>query len=284
MVASLLVLALASMSAATFINVLNDTFQDLSNWKMMVRYSVNSGNKEWQYYTNRSNNVYITQVNGQNALILKAIQENYLGANFTSGRVYSASSWGPYGFFNVKAIVPKGNGIWPAIWLLPPNSRSIYGNWAACGEIDIMETICTNTAGYATLHFGGESPNTASAPSNNTYPFIADWSNAHWYGVDWQPTYMSFWYDAQIVNGVITGGNLISSISSSSWYSVNTTTGQRYPGNAPFDTPFNIVLNVAVGGTWPCSRPGCCSNIAAPAQMTVFNVQVWQNAQSEDQL
>mmetsp|Transcript_27295 Transcript_27295/g.26947 ORF Transcript_27295/g.26947 Transcript_27295/m.26947 type:complete len:143 (-) Transcript_27295:363-791(-) len=134
----------------------------------------NSGNNEWEYYTDSPNNVYITKVNGQNALILKAIQENYQGYSYTSGKVTSVRPWGPYGFFNVKAIVPKGNGLWPAIWLLPPNGQSIYGGWAACGEIDIMETICTGTAGYSTLHFGGEWPNNVSTPPNNQYPFTAD--------------------------------------------------------------------------------------------------------------
>ncbi|CAG9321811.1 unnamed protein product [Blepharisma stoltei] len=286
MVKGLFVLALISVSAsAYYINVLNDNFNDLSNWLENVMAGADSGNNEWEYYTDSPNNIFITKVNGQNALVLRALQQNYQGYNYTSGKVSSVRPWGPYGFFNIKAIVPKGNGLWPAIWLLPPGANSIYGSWAACGEIDIMETICTGTGGYSTLHFGGQWPNNVQYPNppNNQYPFTADWNNAHWYGVDWQPNYINFWYDAQIVNGQITGGTLISSISSSNWYSQNSN-GQRYPGNAPFNQPFNIILNLAIGGSWPCSVPGCCSNVAVPAQLTIFNVQVWEVAQSEDQL
>ena len=86
----------------------------------------------------------------------------------TSGKVTSKKAYGPYGFFNVRAIVPKGAGLWPAIWLLP-TYKSKYGSWAACGEIDIMETICTDDAGYSTLHFGGAWPHNVQYPLSPKY-------------------------------------------------------------------------------------------------------------------
>ena len=120
---------------------------------------------------------------------------------------------------------------------------------------------------------------------------------------------MTFWLDAEVVNGVIAGGTKISTIPSSEWYSLNAA-GDRYPGtladcarvapaipfqhrlgtvvvsvpclwpgNAPFDQPFNIILNVAVGGSWPCSVSGCCDNIALPADMVVSTVEVWELTQ-----
>mmetsp|Transcript_32991 Transcript_32991/g.32692 ORF Transcript_32991/g.32692 Transcript_32991/m.32692 type:complete len:247 (-) Transcript_32991:31-771(-) len=241
-----------------------------------------SGNSEWEYYTDSPNNVFTTQINGQNALVLRALAQNYEGYNYTSGKVTTVRPWGPYGFFNIKAVVPKGNGLWPAIWLLPPNAQSIYGTWPACGEIDIMETVCTNSSGYSTIHFGGEWPNGAQWPNNgyNMWSFLPNWNIQHWYGLDWQPNYINFWLDAQMINGKITGGQLLFNIPSSRWYALNSN-GQRYPGNAPFNQPFNIILNVAVGGFWPCWE-GCCQNLAIPAQMEIYNVQIWQNSQSAE--
>ena len=74
-------------------------------------------------------------------------------------------------------------------------------------------------------------------------------------GVEWQPDFIKFWLNAEVVDGVV-----------------------RYPGNAPFNQPFNIILNVAVGGDWPCSIQGCCDNMALPADMVVSLVEVWEMA------
>lgn len=280
-----LISLLSVCAFAGYINVLNDNFQDLSNWVEIVQEGSATGNNEWEYYTDNPQNIFITSINGKNALVLRAIAQNYQGYSFTSGKVVTARPWGPYGFFNIQAIVPKGNGLWPAIWLLPPNASNVYGTWAACGEIDIMETICDDPTGYSTLHFGGEWPKNVQYPNspNNAYPMQADWNNLHWYGVDWQPGYINFWYDAQVVNGNIVGGTLIKSITSDNWFSTNSS-GQKYPGNAPFNQPVNIILNLAIGGSWPCSVSGCCNNVVMPAQMEIFNVQIWEQAQSEEQL
>ena len=98
----------------------------------------------------------------------------------------SKDPFGPYGFFNIKAKVPKGEALWPAIWLLPPHAHSKYGSWAACGEIDIMETICTNTNGYSTLHFGGEYPHQVQYPTGGANAWSGvDWNEPHWFGVEW---------------------------------------------------------------------------------------------------
>lgn len=81
-----------------------------------------------------------------------------------------------YGFFQITARVPKAQGLWPAIWLLPFSSvasndvQSRYGGWAACGEIDIMETVNTNPAWFGTLHFGGEWPNNVQVSMRSHAP------------------------------------------------------------------------------------------------------------------
>ena len=267
---------LCQCQAGPYINVLNDNFSNLNNWVAEDFSGAQSGNNEWEYYTSRPVNVYTTTTSSGPALVLHAQRESYQGYNYTSGKVHSKSQWGPYGFFNVKALIPKGNGLWPAIWMIPTGGVNQYGSWAACGEIDIMETVCNSDPGLATLHFGGPYPANTQYPSNgnNEYPFGVDWTKPHYFGVEWQPTFMQFWFDASVVNGEVQGTKIINA-PASVWYSQNAQ-GQRFPGNAPFNVPTNIVLNLALGGWWPCSVSGCCDNLNVPVNMYVYNVQVWE--------
>jgi beta-glucanase (GH16 family) len=276
---SILPLLLLSASSG-YVSVFNDNFANLNNWTPVTESGSSTGNNEWEYYTTRSVNVQIVNTQYGNALRLHAQKESYNGYSYTSGKVTSSRTWGPYGFFNIRATVPKGNGLWPAIWMLPPGAKNVYGTWAACGEIDIMETVCTHNQGYSTLHFGGPWPKNVQAPANNQYPFSVDWTKPHYFGVEWQATFMTFWFDAQVVNGVVQGTKILT-VPSSVWYSENSN-GQRYPGNAPFNVATGIVLNVAIGGNWPCSIQGCCENVAVPANMDVYNVQIWEMAQEEE--
>ncbi|OMJ78430.1 hypothetical protein SteCoe_21752 [Stentor coeruleus] len=268
----LLILSILALSLGKYIQIFNDNFENLSNWVAEDLPGVNTGSNEWEYYTSRSVNVYTTG----NSLVLHAQAENYQGYNYTSGKVHSAQQWGPYGFFNIKALVPKGNGLWPAIWMLPNGAQNVYGTWAACGEIDIMETICTNNQAYSTLHFGGPWPANTQYPwpPGNQYPFGINWSQPHYFGVEWQANFMTFWFDASIVDGVVQGTQIFT-VPSSQWYSQNAN-GQRYSGNAPFNVPTNIIMNVAIGGNWACSISGCCNNVAVPTSMIVYNVQIWE--------
>ena len=68
----------------------------------------------------------------------------------------SKDTFGPYGFINIKVGVPKGEALWPAIYLLPPNGHSIYGDWPACGSINIMDTVCKVGGVFSNLSFGGK--------------------------------------------------------------------------------------------------------------------------------
>jgi len=268
-------LFLLSSSFGYFVKVFEDDFKNLDNWDIEVKTGQETGNNEWEYYTNRPENVFIRD---GNTLVLKAQKEEYKGYHYTSGRIHSKKEFGPYGFFNVYAKVPKGNGIWPAIWLLPVYD-SPYGTWAACGEIDIMETVCENNEAYSTLHFGQPWPNNRQypAPGQNKYPFEIDWSEPHWFGVNWQPDYIDFYFDTTVVNGSFKG-TIIETIGKDHWYSANSE-GKRYPANAPFNEPFNMILNLAVGGSWPCSVPGCCDNVPESAEFEIYKVEVWEYAQ-----
>lgn len=262
--------------------IFNDKFNNLNNWVPEVKSGQASGNNEWEFYTDRPVNVAANMTSRGQALVIRAQAENFMGYQFTSGRVHSAQTFGPYGFFNVQALVPKGTAIWPAIWMMAWEAYNVYGGWASCGEIDIMETVCQDTSAYSTLHFGGFWPNNVQYPNypNNKYQFTVDWTQPHWFGYLWTATEMTFYMDAQMVNGQITGGQLIQTIPSSVWWSEDLN-GNRYPGNAPFDQPVNFIINIAVGGTWPCSFPGCCDGATVPAVMEVYNVQVWQQTSGE---
>jgi beta-glucanase (GH16 family) len=274
----IVLISLVSVALSGYINVLNDNFENLDNWVAEDFSGAQSGNNELEYYTSRSVNVYTTATNYGEALVLHAQRESYQGYSYTSGKVHSKSQWGPYGFFNVRALVPKGNGLWPAIWMVPNGGSNKYGTWAACGEIDIMETVCSLNPAYSTLHFGGAYPKNTQYPfsPNNQYPFGIDWNVPHYFGVEWQPSFMTFWFDASVVNGVVQGTKILT-VPSSVWYSQNSS-GQRYPAGAPFDVPTNIVLNLAIGGSWPCSIAGCCDNIQVPSSLYIFNVQIWEQA------
>jgi hypothetical protein len=159
-----------------------------------------------------------------------------------------------------------------------PVYNSPYGGWAACGEIDLMETICESLPSYATIHYGGAFPNNTQWPwpPYNEFPMNVNWSEPHNYGVEWQPTYFRFWFDALVVDQTIQGQDF-GYIPADQWFSANDL-GERFPGNAPFDQPFNIILNIAIGGNWACQTSGCCSNVESvmPSQMVVNFVQVYQ--------
>ena len=143
-----------------------------------------------------------------------------------------------------------------------------------------METICDKATGYSTLHFGGQWPKNSHSDNNAWYG--VDWNQPHKFGVEWQPGFIQFWLDAEIVNGQVRGTPLVR-VTSDKWFSLDTS-GKRYAGNAPFNQPFNIILNVAICGDWPNSVPGCCQNIPNQTEMLVYDVEIWEQQMSELQL
>ncbi|SMC18343.1 Carbohydrate binding domain-containing protein [Andreprevotia lacus DSM 23236] len=238
--------------------VWNDEFNngslDTSKWEFEVNGS-GGGNNELQYYTNRSQNASVQ--NG--ALAIKALKEQYTGndgtRNYTSARLHSKASW-TFGRMEARLKLPYGQGLWPAFWMMPQDS--VYGGWAASGEIDILEAINTKGAGgntvYGSIHYGASWPNNQHTTVAYTPPTsIAD--NYHVYAVEWEPGQIRWYVDNTLYS------------TQTSWYS----TGGAYP--APFDKNFYIILNVAVGGNWPGSPD---SNTTFPQEMDVDYVRVFQ--------
>ena len=147
----------------------------------------------------------------------------------------------------MRAKLPSGKGLWPAFWLLPQDDT--YGTWAASGEIDVMEAVNLGDSGgntiYGTLHYGGESPNNVFTDEQYTVATDAT-TEFHDYALEWDETEMR-WY----VDGVLYAMQ-------NSWY----TASAAFP--APFDQPFYILINVAVGGNFP----------GAPHASTIFPVSM----------
>lgn len=157
--------------------------------------------------------------------------------SYTSGRISTQNKQTfTYGRFECRAKVPKGQGYLPAFWLMA-NDENVYGQWPRCGEIDCMEVMGQETnKAYGTIHYGN--PHAESQGTYYTGEDESDFSDDfHVFTCDWEPGKIT-WY----VDGV-------KYHEESDWYS--TTVGQgtlTYP--APFDQPFYIILNLAVGGSW----------------------------------
>lgn len=187
------------------------------------------GNSEWQYYTDRTDNARIED----GALMIIAQREAYKGSRYTSARLVTKNKgdW-LYGKFEVRAKLPYGQGIWPAIWMLPTDWE--YGGWPLSGEIDIMELVGHEPGTvYGTIHYGNPHTYTGdhySLPAGQTF---AD--DYHVFALEWEPGEIRWYVDG------------IHYQTQKEWFT--SSTRGTYP--APFDKRFHLILNVAVGGVWP---------------------------------
>jgi beta-glucanase (GH16 family) len=203
--------------------VWNDEFSGNSIDKTKWEHEVNGdggGNNELQYYTDFTENSFVE--NGM--LIIQALKKNYLGKEYTSARMRTKykGDW-TYGRFEIKAKLPYGQGMWPAIWMLPTDW--VYGGWPESGEIDIMEMLGHETTKiYGTIHY---SNNNQHAQSGGNYSLKTGTfaGTFHVFALEWDST----------------GFN---------WYVDNNKYFTTKHGQ-PFDKRFHILLNVAVGGNWP---------------------------------
>ena len=213
------------------------------------------GNNELESYTARPSNV---QVSGGN-LVITAVKEDYTGADgiarhYTSARLQTKGLFSQkYGRFEARIQVPKGQGMWPAFWMLGNNIDT--AGWPACGETDIMENIGKEPSMvHGTLHAPGYPPEGYTAaytlPSGQV---LGD--GFHVFAAEWDPQTIRLYVD----------GNL---------YATDTQSASPAPSSWPFDSqPFFMLLNVAVGGAWP-GDPDATTQF--PQQMLVDYVRVYQ--------
>ena len=186
------------------------------------------GNGELEYYTSRTSNARIEAGN----LVIEARQENYLGSSFTSARLKSQgkASW-TYGRIEARIKIPRGQGIWPAFWMLGTNIPS--AGWPTCGEIDIMENIGKEpTLVHGTIHGPGYSGGNGIGGANSLPGSATFADDFHIYAVEWKTNSIKWFVDGL------------------QFFSVNPAS---LPGGAAwvFTQPQFLLLNVAVGGGWP---------------------------------
>lgn len=267
---------------------------DRSKWKPEIS-CWGGGNDERQCYTGRPANV---EVSG-GLLRLKAREERYTGPArppeiaevpnpkmtqpFTSGKVRTRglASW-RYGKMEFRAKVPSGQGTWPAVWMMSADNR--YGPWPLSGEIDILEAVnigarcdqCTGGNGenrtQSAVHFGDLAPKNKYVVQQVTLPDQALPSNDfHVWTLEWGQGLMRFSLD----------GRRYWEVTADKW----NTASKRAKGNplAPFDQPFYIMANLAVGGR--LSEENNDKGImldAIPAEFVIDWIRIYQCKDDRD--
>ena len=184
------------------------------------------GNNELQYYTRHSENVRIRD----GKLIIEAHKDSLGGKAFTSAKIVSRGKgdW-LYGRFEIRARLPRGNGTWPAIWMLPTDWK--YGGWPASGEIDIMEHVGHDPGViHGTIHTEAYNHMKQTQKEGIITAMDAQ-DDFHAYIIDWQENKIDFFIDDKLYHTVV-----------------------RDPKDDfkgwPFDQRFYVIMNIAVGGNW----------------------------------
>jgi beta-glucanase (GH16 family) len=196
---------------------------DSTNWRFDI--GTDWGNAQLEYDTDRPENV---SLDGEGHLAITAIEESYLGSDYTSGRI---NTWGCFererGRFEARIKLPVGQGIWPAFWLLGGNFDSV--GWPDCGEIDILEYRGQEPQiVHGSLHGPGYSGGSAITGSYYLQGEGFD-EDFHVFAIDWDRDSITWLVDDQPYQTI-------------------------EPSDLPeadqwvFDHPFFIILNVAVGG------------------------------------
>lgn len=230
---------------------------DLTKWEPQIGTGCPNlcgwGNQELQYY--RAENA--TVAGGM--LTIEARQEYYAGRNYTSARLRTLNKGDfTYGRIEMRATLPKGQGLWPAFWMLPTDQ--VYGGWASSGEIDIMELKGRLPATIGgTIHYGDGFPDNVWSNHETTLQSGDFSEDFHVFAVEWEPTELRWYMDDELYG------------TQTNWYSA----GQPFP--APFDERFHILLNVAVGGTFDGDPDG---TTVFPQQMVVDYVRVYRDTKT----
>lgn len=221
---------------------------NLSDWTFETGTGTNGwGNNELQYY--RQENTF-TQ---DGHLVIAAKEESFGGSDYTSSRIITQNKQiFTYGRVDIRAVLPEGQGLWPALWMLGSNFNTV--GWPACGEIDIMEMVGgsgrENTV-HGTVHwqhsgqhaqFGGQTT-LSSGTFNDEF---------HVFSIEWDASSITWYLDGQ------------------QYHVIDTTPAEL----DEFRSSFFFIFNVAVGGNWP-GAPN--SSTSFPQYMIVDYIRVFRN-------
>ena len=216
------------------------------------------GNKELEYYTNSTPNA---SMDGNGNLVITAIKETlprkkrcwYGRCQYSSARIKTVGNFKQaYGRFEARIKLPSGQGIWPAFWMLGNNINKV--GWPKCGEIDIMENIGREpSTAHGTIHGPGYSGASGIGTAYDL-PAGAFEDDFHVFAIEWKPGAIRWYVDSNLYQ---------------------TRTEADLPAGAAwvFDHPFFMLLNVAVGGSWP-GNPDATT--VFPQRMYVDYVRVYQ--------
>lgn len=251
----------------------------------------NWGNDEFQYYSNSSRYAYVRD----GKLVIQPRYETGLDAEnlknycrsrcspddqqclyrcdyveFSSARLTTkgkfdiAPGFDDYGLIkiDVKYRVSAGDGLWPAIWMLPTDS--MYGTWAASGEIDIFEAANDMSICHGTIHYGG------TWPQNTFYGKTTRFSPDRWHRTTfyWDNVSMRWRLDGRQFLQASTGCG-----TTDGWYSVPSN-GMPNTLTAPFDQKFHLLINMAVGGRFTGSipYPAAMNTLLNPDEPKTFEI------------
>ncbi|WP_406310870.1 lectin [Streptomyces thermoviolaceus] len=250
----------STSSAAAEVTTFSDTFDgpagspvDSSKWQMETGDNVN--NHERQYYTSGTNNAAL---DGQGHLVITAKRENpgnyqcwYGTCQYTSARLNTSGKFAAqYGHVEARMKVPRGQGMWPAFWMLGTDIGDV--GWPNSGEIDIMENVGYEPSTvHGTIHGPGYSGSGGIGAPYSLPGGQAFADDFHTFAVDWAPDSITW-----SVDGNVYQRRTPADLGGKTWV---------------FNKPFFLILNLAVGGDWPGDPDGSTS---FPQQLVVDSVSV----------
>lgn len=234
--------------------VWNDEFDgnalNLNVWNQEIGNGASGwGNNELEYYTNSTKNTFVSNGN----LIIEARKENIGGFNYSSGRMTTqGKKTFTFGRIDIRAKLPVGKGIWPALWMLGSNITTV--GWPECGEIDIMELVGTNPSRtHGTAHWKTQNGSPINKGGSYNLPSGNFSQQFHVFSIVWEQDIIKWYVDDQL------------------FFTLYKT--DVNPANYPFNAPHFFIFNVAVGGNWP-GPPDATTQF--PQRMIVDYVRVFQ--------
>ena len=216
-----------------------DTTAQYATWNGSGFSLPSNGEQEWYINSNYGPTSSVTPWTVNNGIMTltaapasAAISSQIGGYQYTSGSINTSQSFSQtYGFFEMRAELPAGQGLWPAFWLLPEN-----GQWPP--EIDAMEMLGNNPGTYYTSIHSGTAANEVNAGQADN---VGDTSTGyHTYGVDWEPDYITYYFDGKEVYQVATPSDMNTPM----YMIANLAVGGAWPGNADASTPFPANMDI----------------------------------------